>query len=211
MKQRPSEHPTSSGSGDDEAGPSWSLLTGFVTKSLITVTLLAALFACRNDMDEVRLLEFNDTIVPMVAHDVEMIYSERGEPQIRLVSPLLVRSDKEQDFLEFPEGFVVYFYDSLMQVKSQISADYGISFEKKRLMVARYNVVVDNFEKDERLDTEELFWDQARETIYSEKFVKITRGEEVITGDGLTADQTFETIEIDNPQGLIEVEDEGTE
>jgi LPS export ABC transporter protein LptC len=89
-----------------------------------------------------------------------------------------------------------------------MQGDYGISYEKKKLMEARHNVIVENLETQERLNTEQLFWDRMKETIYSNKFVRITRGEEVITADGLTSDQSFENMEFKNPRGLIEVEEE---
>ena len=82
------------------------------------------------------------------------------------------------------------------------------SYDRTKIMEARYNVIVENIQKDERLNTEELFWDQNSNKIYSNKFVKITRGEEVLTGDGLVSDQNFDNIEIVNLKGLIEVEDD---
>jgi LPS export ABC transporter protein LptC len=112
-----------------------------------------------------------------------------------------------EPILEFPEGFEVSFYDTAFQVQSRISGDYGISFEKKKLMEARHNVVVENIKTGEKLYTEQLFWDQTKETIYTDKFVRITRGEEVITADGLISDQEFETMEFKNPKGPIEFQE----
>jgi len=78
-------------------------------------------------------------------------------------------------------------------------------------MEARHNVVVENIEKGERLNTEELFWDRQKEFIYSNKFVKLTTGEQVITGDGLTSVEPFDELIILNPKGLIEVNEESEE
>jgi LPS export ABC transporter protein LptC len=129
--------------------------------------------------------------------------------QVKLTAPLLVRKEiDDEPVTEFPEGFEVFFYDSAYRVKSTMRGDYGISYEKKKLMEARHNVIVENLETQERLNTEQLFWNRVNETIYSNKFVRITRGEEVITADGLTSDQSFENMEFTNPRGLIEVEEE---
>jgi LPS export ABC transporter protein LptC len=176
-----------------------------------TVVLLAAvLVSCKNDLETIRSLDVVDTVPDMLARNVDMLYSERGFVQIRLESPLLVRKTIEQEpVMEFPEGFKVSFYDSNFHIKSTISGDYGISFEKSKLMQARHNVVVENMDSKERLNTEELFWDQNKETIYTDKFVRITRGDEVITADGLISDQKFESMEFKNPKGLIEVREEG--
>lgn len=162
-------------------------------------------------MEVINSLDFTDTLPLVTARDVEMLYSEGARVQIKLVSPLLVNYEGTDPYLEFPEGFMVYFYDSSLNVKSTISADYGISHEKDKIMEARYNVVVVNLEKNEKLNTEELFWNRAKEIIYSNTFVKVTRDGEVITGDGLTADQSFQKIDISHPKGLIEVEESENE
>jgi LPS export ABC transporter protein LptC len=167
----------------------------------------ALLFSCRNDIQEIRDLDVVDTLPVTQARDIEILYSERGRINVKLVSPLLISMDEQDNILEFPKGFLIYFYDTAMQVKSTIKADYGISREQEKIMEARYNVIVENLEKKERLNTEQLFWNRTRETIYTEKFVRITRGEEVITGDGLISDQSFEDVTITNPKGLIEVID----
>jgi len=171
--------------------------------------MIPLLFSCRNDLEEIRSLDVVDTLPDMSARDVEILYSERGFVQVKLIASKLIRKTMDdQPVLEFPEGFTVFFYDTTKNIKSTIKGDYGISFEKQKLMEARHNVIVENLETDEKLNTEQLYWDRARETIYTEKFVRITRGEEVITADGLTSDQSFETMEFKNPKGLIEVTEE---
>jgi len=181
---------------------------GLLKITLILFTILS-LFSCKNDMEEIRSLEFVDTLTIMRAKDVEVYYSENARVKVEVISPTVLYHAAEEDpYREFPDGFEVLFYDSLMRVKSKISADYGISYEKTGLMEARYNVVVENLQKGEKLQTEELFWDRKKETIHSNKYVKITRGEEVITGEGLVSDQEFENVEIQKTKGLIEVEDE---
>lgn len=175
---------------------------------IVAITMAAMLFSCKNDLQVIRELEKADSIPANQAWDVEMLYSERGRVTIKLVSPLLISHGEDEDVLEFPQGFMVYFYDTALQVKSTIKADYGISNESDKLMEARYNVIVENLEKSEVLNTEQLFWDRAKAKIYTEKAVRITRGEEVITGDGLTSDQSFEDVIIRNPKGLIEVNEE---
>lgn len=160
--------------------------------------------SCKNDVQKVLSLDFVDTLPELTARDIEIIYSEKAKVQIKLVSPYLVKTTEEEPVMYFPEGFTVYFYDSAMHLKSTITADYGISYEKKKIMEARHNVVVENMEKGEKLNTEELFWDRAKQQIYSNKFVKLTTGEQVVTGDGLTSEEPFDEVIITNPKGLIE-------
>lgn len=165
--------------------------------------------SCKNDIEAVRSLDFTDTLPGMTARDIEITYSEKARVQIKLVSPHLVKQEGgEEPLMIFPEGFKVFFYDSLMNLKSTITADYGISYEKKKLMEARHNVIVENMEKGETLNTEVLFWDREKAMIYSDKFVKITTGEQVITGDGLNSREPFRELDILNPRGPIEIREE---
>jgi len=171
--------------------------------------LLSTIFpSCKNDVKTVLSLDVVDTLPEMTARDIEILYSEKARVQIKLISPLLVSKTEEEPLLLFPKGFTVFFYDSAMNLQSTIKAEYGISYEKKKLMEARNNVVVENLEKKEKLNTEELFWDRDKGRIYSNKFVRITSGGQVYTGDGLTSYQPFDELEVKNPKGLIEITEE---
>jgi LPS export ABC transporter protein LptC len=183
-------------------------ITFILTVSIAGLFITAMFPSCKNDVQTVLSLDVVDTLPEMTAKDVQIVYSEKAKVRIKLESPLLVNKTEEDNTLLFPEGFIVYFYDSAMNIQSTITADYGISYEKKKLMEARHNVVVENLQKGEKLNTEELFWDREKQLIYSNKFVKLTTGEQVITGDGLTSEEPFDEVFITNPKGLLEFKEE---
>ncbi len=114
----------------------------------------------------------------------------------------------DDPYMEFPKGFTIEFYDTLFNITSTITGEYGIHYSEKRFMEARNNVVVTNYETGERLNTEELIWDQKKELIYSYKFVKITSEDGVIFGDTLEAKQDFSWRRIKNTSGEIGVKDD---
>lgn len=180
----------------------------FITGGIAALFLIALFTSCKNDVQTVLSLDVVDTLPEMSARDIEIIYSENAKIQIKLVSTRLVSKTEEEPLLIFPEGFTVFFYDTAMNIQSKITADYGISYEKKKVMEARHNVVVENLEKGERLNTEELFWDRAKQMIYSNQFVRLTTGEQVVTGDGLTSREPFDEIVISNVKGLLELKEE---
>jgi hypothetical protein len=60
----------------------------------------------------------------------------------------------------------------------------------------------------EVLNTDQLFWDERLKIIYSNAFVKITRPNEVIMGEGFEADETFSRWKIKKIQGTIYLQDE---
>ena len=184
------------------------VLAFIFTSGIAAIFITALLSSCKNDVQTVLSLDVVDTLPELTARDIEILYSEKAKVQIRLISPYLINKTEEEPILLFPEGFTVFFYDSAMNLQSTITADYGISYEKKKIMEARHNVVVENMEKGEKLNTEELFWDRGKQIIYSNKFVKLTSGEQVFTGDGLTSAEPFDELFISNPKGLIEIKEE---
>lgn len=179
-----------------------------VIAGMVSMFGILSLSSCKNDVQQVLSLDVVDTLPELTAKDIEIFYSEKGRMQIKLVSPYLVNKTGDEDLLLFPEGFTVYFFDTAMNLQTTITADMGISYEKKKLMEARHNVVVENMQKDERLNTEELFWDRAKAVIYSNQFVRLTTGGNVVTGDGLTSKEPFDEIIISHPKGPLELKEE---
>jgi LPS export ABC transporter protein LptC len=76
-----------------------------------------------------------------------------------------------------------------------MTAEYGISYPDKKEIIVRRNVEILNV-KGEVLNTEELRWDQKTGKIITDRFVKITTKDQIITGQGLISDQSFTDWEI---------------
>lgn len=173
---------------------------------LLVLAGALAMSSCKNDLETIRSLTYTDTLPLESARDIRVIYSESGKVQAVLTSPLMNKYEEEKSLMIFPDGFEVVFFDSIGSTKSTITARYGKIDENEQIMEARSNVVVVNREKDEQLDTEQLVWDQKKNIIYSNEFVKITTADEVIFGDGLVSDQDFSSYTIKNPTGEFKVD-----
>lgn len=172
------------------------------------IFIIAMLFACKNEMSEVVAVNFSDSLPDLAGRDVAFTFSDSARVQVRLTGPVMQAWEGDEPYTLFPEGFKVDFYDSLLNITTTITAEHGIHYRDKGIMEARNNVVVTNFETGERLNTEELIWDEKKELIFSNKFVKITSDDVVMYGDGLEADQDFSRRRIINPSGEIEVTDD---
>jgi LPS export ABC transporter protein LptC len=62
--------------------------------------------------------------------------------------------------------------------------------------VAKGNVVVVN-PQGNRLETEELFWDRKSSKVASERFVRLVREDDVLTGVGFESDPNLERYRIE--------------
>ncbi|MFN3938958.1 MAG: LPS export ABC transporter periplasmic protein LptC, partial [Chitinophagales bacterium] len=156
---------------------------------LLLIFFLFFLFdSCVNDMQEVQQTVAAAEPNVEKGKDIVLYYSNNGNIKIRIKAPTLVRYLTEEPYTEFSEGLHVDFYDDSSNVISVLTAHYGIRYEKELKTIVRNNVVVIN-QKGEQLNTEELIWDERKNLIYSEKFVKITTDNEVLYGEGLEADE----------------------
>jgi LPS export ABC transporter protein LptC len=172
--------------------------------------VLTILFmACENDLAEVRSVISQEAVGVETMRDVEILYSDSAVLRVRIRAPLLLRHfDSRTPYEEFPEGVDVDFYDPLGRKQSRLTSNYAIRHESKGQIIARDSVVWKSY-KQERLETEELIWEEENARIYSNKFVTITKPEEVSYGVGFETNQEFTRWKINAPEGEILVDEEG--
>lgn len=174
--------------------------------NLILLAFVSFLISsCENDIKVVNSLNSSDTMPVETARNIEVIYSDSGEIQVWLKSPLYNSYEGKDPYTEFPNGVEVIFYNPGKKIKSTMRANYAIIHDKTKIMEARYNVVVVGVEKKESLNTEHLIWDEHLSRIYSDVFVKVTTQDKVLFGQGFESDQTFDNWNILKPTGFISV------
>lgn len=142
------------------------------------------------------------------AEQVEITYTDSGALKARLQAPLMIAvKQAKEPYMEMPKGLKGTFYGNDGAVESYLSSEYAISYNESKKVILRRNVEVMNV-KGERLNTEELHWDQKSGKIYTDKFVQITTSDQIIMGDGMTANQTFTEWEINRYRGTINLQND---
>jgi LPS export ABC transporter protein LptC len=111
-------------------------------------------------------------------------------------------NDKSNPYLEMKKGLKAVFYNRQKVAESTLTAQYGISYENTKLVHLKNQVNVVNLQQEE-LSSDELFWDQNKQKIYTSKFVTIKRKNEIIYGDGFESNETFTKYRILNPKGRV--------
>ena len=170
--------------------------------------MVMVLFSCENSLDKVKEFIDTDTINGVLAYNVVFTRSDSGFVQAKLTADVMHNTEGDSAILEFPNGFVAYIYDKNGTPSSKISGDYGIRYDKKDLMFAQDNVVVENIETKETMFTETLYWDQKKKKIYTSNPVKITSPDKIIFGDSLIANEDFSQRVIHGMRATLEIEDE---
>lgn len=138
--------------------------------------------------------------------NVETFYNEAG------VLKMKMKAKKVREFQsgdrEFPEGLDVEFYDDRGNLKSTLHANDAYYFKTDDKWRGRGDVEIKNLEKKDQLNTEELFWTPGNKRIFTEKFVTIRQGKDVIYGRGLDAAEDLSEYTIQSPEGEFEVEEQ---
>jgi LPS export ABC transporter protein LptC len=137
--------------------------------------------------------------------NVEYFYTENGRVKVKLIAAE-VDEFANQD-REFPKGIYIEFYNEFGQLESTLKANHAYFFKKEDQWRGRGKVEVKNVEKNEQLNTEELFWKPNEERIFTDKFVTIRQQHDVIYGNGLKAKQDMSDYVIEHPTGDFEVKE----
>ncbi len=141
-----------------------------------------------------------------VVEGMNAVQTKDGVLQMRMEAQLLQRFESDTVSYElFPSGFDVYAYneEGLLetQIKSQIARHTVMKEgkEKKEKWEAFGNVVISNFIKGERLETDTLYWDREKGRIFTHCFVKMFTPQGFMQGYGLDSDERARNANIMRP------------
>ncbi|MDR2920221.1 MAG: LPS export ABC transporter periplasmic protein LptC [Tannerella sp.] len=157
---------------------------------------ISLLFSCGGDKKDFVDLSTREHIYFMKATDWSMLFSDSGITRYKIdAAEFYIFEEEPEPYWYFPEKVHIEKFDSLFRVEASIDADTAYRYTKKQLVRAVGNVVVESL-SGERFETSELYWDQQKEEIYSDKFIKITKGDYVNTGIGFKSNQTLTQYQI---------------
>lgn len=178
-----------------------------LTRTLLPgILLFAMVIGCKNDPKEINALITKGAQQEDKAEDVTILYSDNGHVKMKLYAKEFVKNDvAKPPYTEMRRGLKVEFFDDSLNVESTLNARYARYYEKQNNILIRDSIVIVN-KKGEKLNTEELVWNQSAKKLFTEKFVKITTPTQVMYGDGLEANEDFTWYRILNPKGIVAVD-----
>jgi len=174
---------------------------------LILIASLGAV-SCENNMKTVDLITAEDNTPLLVENNATIFYTDSARSKLKLTAPVIESYGGKDPYDLFRKGMKVDFYDDSMHVSSHVTADSAIMHNNKnnKLMEADRNVIVVN-KKGERLNTEQLYWDETKHIIYTNKAVTITTATEILDGDGLQSNEDFTDYKITSLHGTVMLND----
>ena len=157
-------------------------------------------------MKEVMIVPKKELRPSQIGDSVTLLYSDSTQLKVVLKANrmLIFNKNVTEPYTLLPKGLFVTFFDDHEKVSATLKANYGIRYEIKKQMEAKYAVELIN--KDgTKLETEKLIWNEVTQRIYTDAFVKITNRKEIIMGTGMESNQDFTKYEIKHVTGQIQI------
>lgn len=169
----------------------------------LAILLLGTLTACINDPSEVAELTERMEAGVEVAENVEILWSDSARIRVIATAPIMLNYlDNADQRQEFPAGLHVTFFDEFQDTSSTLIAKWGVYRRRESEITVRDSVIWESVDL-QRLETEELNWQENTQRIYTSKFVVLRQPDYLITGYGLEADQSFANAKVLQVDGRI--------
>ena len=149
----------------------------------------------------------NDTLPSMTSLGVATLISDSGITRYKIVAEEWAIHDKRNPpYWAFEKGVYLEKFDTLFHIDASIKADTAYYYEKKKLWELRGNVLIRS-QRGDKFETEQLYWDERKEKVYSDKYIRIEQEDKAITGYGFESNQALTEYEIKNTTGVFTIED----
>jgi LPS export ABC transporter protein LptC len=185
-----------------------SYITVRILCRTLAIALLAlAVLSCENKIDFIPKSDLL-TLPSLTVRKFETVYSDSGRIQLSMSAPIMEQfNNTEQPYYEFKSGIKVIFYDGHTDPTGSVTAKYAKYTKSTSLWELRDSVVVVN-EGNDKLETEVLYWDEPKDLIYSDRFVKITNEDQIVMGTGFESDPRLNKRKIKKVSATIYLRDD---
>ena len=179
-----------------------------VVIAFVITTIVAS---CSDKTAEGELIDIN-AIPRQIVNDMYAVQSKNGTLQMRMEAKLMQRFQNDctnVSYELFPEGFDVYAYNEEGLLETHIHSDVAkhTTTEDDEKWEAFGSVVIKNFVKGERMETDTLYWDREQKRIFTHCYVKMYSPDGFMQGYGMESDQRARNSVIYNPfnsYGILE-------
>lgn len=144
----------------------------------------------------------------VTAKNSTTVFTDSGKVQLIMSFDIMESfTNTDQPYSEFRSGIKVDFYEGKEKPVGTVYSRYAKYTDKKKLWELKDSVVVVN-ESNDKLETEQLFWDQEKDLIYTDRFIKITNEDQTVMGTGFESDHRLTKRKIRNVTATIYLREE---
>ena len=169
---------------------------------MAVIFITAACFvSCKNKDKGIDPIDFNSA-PRQVIKDMKAVQSRNGDVVMQVVADVMESySNDTSSFELFPNGYNVYGYTKEGDLETKIRSDRAKHTKQgyEEQWEATGNVIIYNYIKGERMETDTLYWDQKEHTIYAHSFVKMFSPQGYLQGFGMKSDEMAKNATILRP------------
>lgn len=158
-------------------------------------------FGCTPDLAQVEALS-TPSMPDQILNDASVYYSKNGIVEVRLSGKHIEGYDGEYARRIFKDGVFCEFFNADKTLKATLSAKDAKEDIEKKLVEISNNVVLIDYRKGDTIYCEQVFWDQKKHLVYSDKLIKRVQSTGVSFGDGFVSNEQFDSIRIKNLRGV---------
>ena len=179
-----------------------------ITAAFFAAVMFILFPACSgNNKNLADAIAENDTLPSMTSLGVTTLVSDSGITRYKIVTEeWLIFDKKNPPYWAFEKGVYLEKFDTLFRIDASIKADTAYYYEKKKLWELKGNVQIHS-QRGDKFSTQQLYWDENKKRIYSDKFIQIEQEDKAITGYGFESNQELTEYEIKNTTGIFTIED----
>ena len=171
------------------------------------------MFSCGGEtLDQTSYYVENRSKTPKLKTDsITKLVSDSGITRYRLSALQWMIFDRDtHPYWDFPKGIYVERFDEEYNVDAFVQSDKARYDQTTQIWKLDQNVIAQNL-AGEKFETQQMFWDQRTERIYSDSLITITQSNKIIIGFGFESNQNFTRYVIRNPQGIFPVKESDDE
>lgn len=171
--------------------------------SIIAIILLS----CENKIGSIPKSDLL-SLPALTAKVFETEFNDSGRLQVKMSAPLMQKYEpKDNPYTEFTSGIKVVFWDGKNVPQGYVTAKYAKYTDTNTLWELKDSVVLIN-ENNDKLETELLYWNQQKDRIYTDRFVRISNQDQITMGTGLESDSKMTVVKIKKVSAEIPLKDE---
>lgn len=172
----------------------------------MAILALILLIACTNEHKVGVASRIDPKKMPtMATQNVATFISDSGIIQYKLVSPAwYVYNEVDTPYWNFPKGIYLRKYDRAFKVIASVAADSAHYFSQQKIWRLDGHVEIHNG-TDELFLTNQLFWDERRNKLYSDSFIHIETAAHILEGRGFVSNDRLTQYRILRPTGVFPV------
>lgn len=162
------------------------------------------MWSCKEEVKDIVKRSTNPENTPtVITRNVKTLISDSGITQYRITSNLwYIFQEAKKPKWKFPKGLYLEKFDSLFKTNASIKCDSATYFQDDKIWRLDGHVIIKNVNKEVIL-TQQLFWDQRAQKVYSDSFIHIEKSDRIIEGYGFKSNQQMTAYELDKPSGIF--------